>query len=343
MGKVDGTTLTRRTFYSMDQSASVFAQRSSGLLISFHPTLNAVPITIPPSVPPTKPTSKLAFLIAQSFLTSNKRDTGPIHYNLRVVECTLAALYLGHILKLPASIFPPKTPDSSPLGLSLRSLHQAYFNHHGEGAVSNPTASPEAAARYTQQLQQLHQHTSDYLIQDDGYTRADIASILSLPVSDLEERYMSKVPVRAERFKLRQRALHVFSEALRVQRFVALLHDKSEREGADLHTKLGALVSETQDSCRDEYECSTEELDQLCEIAVREGAFGARLTGAGWGGCVVSLVPEEKVDGVRQAWWREYYQKRFPEMKEAELAEAVVLSRPGRGSLVFEVEGRGSL
>ena len=43
---------------------------------------------------------------------------------------------------------------------------------------------------------------------------------------------------------------------------------------------------------------STPELDALVDALVREGAYGARLTGAGFGGCVVGLVATEQVDAV---------------------------------------------
>ena len=52
---------------------------------------------------------------------------------------------------------------------------------------------------------------------------------------------------------------------------------------------LGPLLSESHASLRDDYEVSTPELDLLVDILVESGAAGARLTGAGFGGCVVAL------------------------------------------------------
>jgi galactokinase len=80
-------------------------------------------------------------------------------------------------------------------------------------------------------------------------------------------------------------ARHVVSENARVGRFVAALRRD------DLHA-LGHLALESHRSLADDFEVSTPELDLLVSIAVERGAFGARLTGAGFGGCIVALVPE---------------------------------------------------
>jgi galactokinase len=51
-------------------------------------------------------------------------------------------------------------------------------------------------------------------------------------------------------------------------------------------------------SLRDDYEVSTPELDLAVDLLVEHGAIGARLTGAGFGGCVVALVPRARVPAV---------------------------------------------
>ena len=91
--------------------------------------------------------------------------------------------------------------------------------------------------------------------------------------------------------------------------------------------------------------CSTSvvvrELDELCTISRRAGAYGSRLTGAGWGGCSVHLVPADKVDAVTSAWEKEYYSKM--ELTAEQKEKAVVVSRPGSGGAVFVVDGRNQL
>ena len=54
--------------------------------------------------------------------------------------------------------------------------------------------------------------------------------------------------------------------------------------------------------CRDDYEVSCAELDELVDIAVKqEGVFGSRMTGGGFGGCTVTLVAADAVDTLQNA------------------------------------------
>jgi len=309
----------------MDQSASVFSERGSALFVSFTPSLQARPVQFPKTNP------ELTFLIAQSFVTADKYVTGPIHYNLRVVECSLAAAYLNAVLNPPTTRLPA---DSAPLGISLHGFHETYFAL-AEQAPTSKTAP--------QQLEELIALTTKTLSKEEGYTREEISAVLNISVDELNQQFTSRFPVRAERFKLRQRALHVFSEALRVQKFMDLLEDpahhasQSEDDTTEYNAKLGAVLNETQDSCRDAYECSCPEIDALCAIARKAGSYGSRLTGAGWGGCSVHLVPADKLSAVREAWEREYYSKL--DLTEEQKEAAIVVSRPGSGSALYLVSG----
>ena len=51
-------------------------------------------------------------------------------------------------------------------------------------------------------------------------------------------------------------------------------------------------------ACRELYECSCAELDTLISLAQEAGALAGRLTGAGWGGCMVALVPDSRASAV---------------------------------------------
>jgi galactokinase len=99
---------------------------------------------------------------------------------------------------------------------------------------------------------------------------------------------------------LRRRASHVVSECARVRAMAgALVHD-------DL-TAAGRLLTESHRSLAGDFDVSTPVLDDLVEhLGRRPGVFGARMTGAGFGGCVVALTRPGAVD--TDAWptpaWR---------------------------------------
>jgi galactokinase len=87
-----------------------------------------------------------------------------------------------------------------------------------------------------------------------------------------------------------KRARHVVTENARVERFV-----KAARV-----VEMGALVTESHISLRDDYEVSCEELDYLVESALQvEGVYGARMVGGGFGGCTVNLVRPDAVERLK--------------------------------------------
>jgi galactokinase len=87
-----------------------------------------------------------------------------------------------------------------------------------------------------------------------------------------------------------RRARHVITENERT-----LQASHSMREGDAV--KLGRLMNESHQSLRDDFEVSSEALNTMVEYARRtDGCYGARLTGAGFGGCAVALVRADKAD-----------------------------------------------
>ncbi|WP_137291886.1 galactokinase [Nocardioides dongxiaopingii] len=93
---------------------------------------------------------------------------------------------------------------------------------------------------------------------------------------------------------LRRRARHVVTENVRVEQAVAAI-------GARDWTRLGLLFSASHLSMRDDFEISCPELDLVVDTAVGAGALGARMTGGGFGGSAIALVPLERVEACRRA------------------------------------------
>jgi galactokinase len=87
-----------------------------------------------------------------------------------------------------------------------------------------------------------------------------------------------------------RRARHVISEDARVLAAAEALR------GADV-SRFGALMRQSHESLRDDFEVSCRELDLLVDLASgTDGVLGARLTGAGFGGCTVNLVRADAID-----------------------------------------------
>jgi galactokinase len=97
-----------------------------------------------------------------------------------------------------------------------------------------------------------------------------------------------------------RRARHVVTENYRVLEAVKVL------ESGDLE-RFGELMNASHESLRDDYEVSSKELDVLVELAWKQpGVLGARMTGAGFGGCTVNLVRQEAAEAFAEAVRRGY-------------------------------------
>lgn len=89
---------------------------------------------------------------------------------------------------------------------------------------------------------------------------------------------------------LRRRARHVISENQRV-------HDAAAAIAAGDHAELGRLFTESHVSMRDDFQNSTPMVDALVDrLVATDGVHGARMTGGGWGGCVVAVTRPGALD-----------------------------------------------
>ena len=150
--------------------------------------------------------------------------------------------------------------------------------------------------------------------------------------------YVNEVKAKNASFELYKRAHHVLSEAKRVVEFQKVCNDMALNEDTKIQ-KLGQMMNESHYSCKMYYDCSSPELDELTQLARDSGALGSRLTGAGWGGCCVSLVKkdilEEFVDKVYT-----YYTKQRPAGEELwitdDLDRYIFATEPGNGACVID-------
>jgi galactokinase len=93
---------------------------------------------------------------------------------------------------------------------------------------------------------------------------------------------------------MRRRVRHVVTENQRVLDTVALLRSGRVRE-------IGPLMTASHASMRDDFEITVEQIDVAVEAALVAGAYGARMTGGGFGGCILALIDADRADAVTAA------------------------------------------
>ncbi|MFG1914281.1 galactokinase [Micromonospora sp. NPDC048898] len=102
----------------------------------------------------------------------------------------------------------------------------------------------------------------------------------------------------------RRRVRHVVTEDQRVLDTVALLRAARVRD-------IGPLLTASHVSMRDDFEITVPEIDTAVEAALAAGALGARMTGGGFGGCVLALIDADRADEVAAAVTAAYAERGF--------------------------------
>lgn len=153
----------------------------------------------------------------------------------------------------------------------------------------------------------------------------------------MRKKYMNNMVIECDGFELYKRAKHVYAEAGRVFQFIDLSQGILSSQNEDLLNALGQVMNASQASCRDLFDCSCPELDLLTSLSLEAGAHGSRLTGAGWGGCTVSLVKESNVSQFIQKLKTSYYDKCDSyNPKYLPFDQVVFYCKPGLGGSVVK-------
>lgn len=309
----------------MDQCASIYGGKRKALLIQFKPKLIGVPFELPIIKP-----HDMVFLVTNSLLESNKHETAPVNYNLRAVEAATSAEYL-------AAKFDLKLVQDSNLSTgTLRGFLDTYYETI-KGEPRWDGNDIDIGIRRLSELMQLIE-TEDIYTADEkiGFTTSAAAKALKLTEEEFHARFLNKFPVRYEKLKLYQRTKHIFGDSLRVLQVLKLIQQAGTNQEQFLQN-FGQLMNESQVSCNLLNNASTPELEEICEIATKNGSFGSRVTGAGFGGSVVHLTTTDQLPHLIEALTTDYYKQKFPKITQEELDLAIVVSKPATGTCIVEL------
>lgn len=209
---------------------------------------------------------------------------------------------LSSAARIDASIEAERQTAGVPCGMMDQTVVESAHPEHAlllDCADKTVTFVPFRQVEVT--LLVIHSGVSHSLAQSAYAQRRDECErgARALGVSTLREVSLSDLRALDDEL-LRRRAHHVVSENARVQRSAAAL------QRCDWDT-LGALMVDSHTSLRDDYAVSCDELDVLVRLAVAEaGVYGARLTGGGFGGCVIVLIEPERLEAVAESIGRQY-------------------------------------
>jgi galactokinase len=131
------------------------------------------------------------------------------------------------------------------------------------------------------------------------------AQILGVPaLRDISADGLEQTLLRIDDEVIRRRARHIVTEDQRVLDTVELLHAGRTRE-------IGPLLTASHASMRHDFEITVDEVDTAVEAALMAGAYGARMTGGGFGGCVLALVDADQAELTTAAVESAYAKKGF--------------------------------
>ena len=153
------------------------------------------------------------------------------------------------------------------------------------------------------------------VLSKEGYTLQQTYSLLNITPSQFKSKFHPDFEIKCDKLELYKRALHVFKEAERV---ILAQQSKTIEE-------MGAFMKASQNSCRDLFDCSCPEINQLCALSK---SYGSRLTGAGWGGCTIHLIKKHELPQLLESI--------KPCYKGANMDELVFVTVPSMGACYID-------
>ena len=278
----------------MDQAISFLGQPGKAFMIEFNP-VRPSEVNLPVGY---------SFIISNTLVTANKAAQS--YFNTRVAEVHIAARVIA----------------------KKRNLDWRKVNRLSILAESLNIAPKDMSSVVTQ------------FLHPEAYTRDEICYLLGINDEELAAECLTEKSKKVKSFKLYERAKHVYEEANRVYEFNATANagsgsgPNSLTSPVETAKKLGQLMDESHSSCRYDYDCSCAELDELTGLSKASGALGSRLTGAGWGGCAVSLVANSDIEAFLGKLREGYYKDKDDDL----LASSLFATQPGPGAGVYKLQ-----
>jgi N-acetylgalactosamine kinase len=222
------------------------------------------------------------FVIAHSLVPAPKSAEAMVAYNRRAAESRIAAELLR------------------------RSIEE-----HTGAAVREQSVG--TLRSYAERLgTETFRRVAEQTAHPDPYTLEETLDVLDIDEDTLQGTYLvseeALAALRREVLKLHQRLQHVLEECERVEAMAEAFAEGDVRS-------VGRLMNASHESCRNLYEISTPEVDRLVEIEREAGAVGARMTGAGFGGCTIFLVPRSGTRGAIDSVIEHYYHRERSEQR----------------------------
>jgi N-acetylgalactosamine kinase len=246
----------------------------------------------PLRVAPVKMPPGAAIVVADSLEIADKSGEVREEYNRRVVECAIAARILGRARGLE---------NVRVLGDAVRRLGKWSAIDLVETLAKN--APERVSIAQASNLLNVDEESLRVEILGQGAQRILIDETCPLEIL--------------------RRARHVLTETERVNLAADALASGRLEE-------MGALMDASHRSLRDDFGASTARLDAMVKCARAGGALGARLTGAGFGGCIIALARESGAAAVLDRLEKDYYAK-LDAGAAARALHTIVHAGPGAG------------
>lgn len=311
----------------MDQAIAFLAEEGTAKYIEFEPNLRGTGINIPRNI---------TFFISHSNATCNKGSDD--QYNSRVLDTRIGtALIYHHWLSkkyLADNLEKASLELRSKKGfLQLSDVLRIYVQAKSQSGCS---VNDTDQSVFQEMIELTYQLTEQF---KDSYTITDVLNQLNL--SSVDElmtliagkspdswpRFKQVISKRTNNFKIRSRVEHVFLESSLVELFREVCSEAGPNGDEAISVKLGDILNRSQDTMREKCESSVPEVDELVQVSRDSGSLGVRISGAGFGGCVVALVPVSK----REEYLRTLKLKRPND-------EFTFESLPSAGVTVFQIK-----